>query len=261
MNTSGELVPVVTVPVQRANRHWIAEIPTEGIWTHGKTLTEIRAQAHAALALARGLDPDCIAVRVSVDSPELDALADARRHERAALAAAATRLRSQGVPWRDTAHALGVTQREAREAWEESDRLGADSSGEPFLVPLRIRRRDWRSGRTTNGARWRPAAAGQPRRVGRRDGYGTAGNASQRHPVLPPNVARSATWLHDRRHRATSIGQRKQRSAQTHCSTHEHRATVDPAADRLSVVNLLPLENAELRDGKGPATVIPLHRR
>lgn len=120
MSASHDLVPVVTVPVRREGRRWVAEVPAEGIWTHGRTLDEIRAQAHAALALARGIDPDYIAVRVTVDSPELAALAEARQHERAAVAGAVTVLRSQGVPWPDTALVLGVTVRKAREAWESA---------------------------------------------------------------------------------------------------------------------------------------------
>lgn len=120
MNAGNELVPVVIVPVQREGRRWAAEIPAECIWTHGRTLDEIRTQAHAALALARDIHPDHIAVRVTVDSAELAALAEARRQEHTAMAAAVTALRSQGVPWPDTALALGVTQREAREAWENA---------------------------------------------------------------------------------------------------------------------------------------------
>jgi predicted RNase H-like HicB family nuclease len=111
------LVPVVTVPVRREDRQWVVEIPEEGVWTHGRSLNEARARAHAAVALARGLEPDCIAVRVRVDCPEVAALEEARSAARDALAAAVARLRMQGVSWPEVAAALHVTGLEARKAW------------------------------------------------------------------------------------------------------------------------------------------------
>jgi hypothetical protein len=118
MSISTALVPVVTVPVRRNGRWWVAEVTDEGVWTRGRTLTEVGDRAHAAIALARGIDPGLIAVRVAVDCPELEVLVQARRREREALAAAVVTLRAQHVPWPETAAVLQVSQREARDAWE-----------------------------------------------------------------------------------------------------------------------------------------------
>jgi hypothetical protein len=117
MSTSTALVPVVTVPARRDGHWWVVDVAEEGVWTRGRTLTEAGDRAHAAVALARGIDPGLIAVRVAVDCPELAALAEAREHERAALAAAVVQLRAQHVPWPETAAVLQVSQRAARDAW------------------------------------------------------------------------------------------------------------------------------------------------
>ncbi len=123
--SSRDLVPVVTVPVRREGRWWTAEIQDERVWTRARTLAEVRDRARAALALARGIDPSLIAVRIIVDEPEIEALAQARQRERDAFAAAVVRLRCQRVPWPETAAALGVSQREAHTAWEIATAAGA----------------------------------------------------------------------------------------------------------------------------------------
>jgi predicted RNase H-like HicB family nuclease len=116
-DTGSALVPVVTVPVRREDRQWVVEVPDEGVWTHGRSLNETRDRAHAAVALARDIEPDCIAVQVRVDCPEVAALEEARSAARDALAAAVARLRMQGVSWPEVAAALHVTGSEARKAW------------------------------------------------------------------------------------------------------------------------------------------------
>lgn len=105
--SSRDLVPLATVPVRRDGRWWNAKVEGEHVWTCGRSLAEVRDRAHAALALARGIDPGLIAVRVTVDEPAIKALAEARRSERDALAAAVVRLRTQRVPWPEIAAALG----------------------------------------------------------------------------------------------------------------------------------------------------------
>lgn len=117
----GELVPVVTVPVRRRGRQWVAEVAAVGLWTSGRSLDEVGERCHAALALARGIDRDQVAVRVQVDSPEVGALLAAREAERAAAAVAVAALRSQAVPWPEVARVLQISQREARSAFASTE--------------------------------------------------------------------------------------------------------------------------------------------
>ncbi|MGW0450161.1 hypothetical protein ACWDWV_32810 [Streptosporangium sandarakinum] len=108
----------VAVSAVRLERRWITQAGAQGVVVHGRTLRELQASAQQALALRLGT-PTAPPVQVRPQSAELDALAAARLHYKAALREAVQALRAEGTSWADTAQACNVRIADAQAALGE----------------------------------------------------------------------------------------------------------------------------------------------
>lgn len=112
VDTGGQ---VVTLPVLRQDRLWVTPAGDHGVIVHARTLRRLQSSAQAALALRTDAQPPPT-VRLQPQSPELDALAEARHHYLAALGNAVRSLRASGTCWSDIEWACQVRNSEARAA-------------------------------------------------------------------------------------------------------------------------------------------------
>ncbi|MER5426896.1 hypothetical protein [Streptosporangium roseum] len=94
----------VVVPAVRLERRWITRADAHGVVVHGRTLRELQASAQQALALRLGT-PTAPPVQVRPQSPELDALAEARLRYDTALRHAVQTLRADQSSWTDITQA------------------------------------------------------------------------------------------------------------------------------------------------------------
>ncbi|MEV4079458.1 hypothetical protein AB0J43_04085 [Nonomuraea fuscirosea] len=99
--------PASVLLAVRLERQWVTQPGRHGIVVHGRTLRDLHASAQQALALRLGASTPP-PVQVCPHSPELDALAHARRRYQDALRAAVQKLRGDKVYWTDVAQACHV---------------------------------------------------------------------------------------------------------------------------------------------------------
>ncbi|MGW2219617.1 hypothetical protein ACWCSD_31915 [Nonomuraea sp. NPDC001684] len=105
----------VVLPAVRRERRWITLAGEHGVVVHGRTLRDLAASVEQALALLYDT-PTAPPVQVVPQSPELDALAEARRRYDTALRHAVQALRAERTSWTDIALACHVRVADAQAA-------------------------------------------------------------------------------------------------------------------------------------------------